>query len=411
MITLRNFLAQSENDSGPHVLVAHSAGGLVERYFYGANATLRSNIAGIVTISTPHQGAILADNAAVATAFLFDAQKRFNNALVAIDKDGTLMVFIAGISLGALTGFIGGFGPGIAVGWGVLAGGFKVLEKIPTDSVTFATDAVQLTEAPAIRDLKTTSSLISSLNSTTYKQDSTNDLPRVNVRSYVSPLHGLLRLSADLSNQSPSVFVSKKNQFVAVLRTCRVLGGGFIPDTPGRTCGWALRVAGRLDERWARYTGGSATALSDGVVATARTNYPGLASTAQTNFQPIPDVSHLQTTRDPRTMRPVIDGMFLIGMERQARPTSGNPGYVTPSVTVYGPHLVRPGSTCAWLALPAGIGMPQTISWTGPGTTGEGGERTVTSTAGYFTLQATVNGVSSSSFVVEIGPEAPICNN
>jgi triacylglycerol esterase/lipase EstA (alpha/beta hydrolase family) len=69
---------------GQHVLVAHSLGSLVARGTYIDNSGVRPDVAAIVAVTAPHQGAPLADNFVLLRNFLRDMQRRIDDARVAI---------------------------------------------------------------------------------------------------------------------------------------------------------------------------------------------------------------------------------------------------------------------------------------------------------------------------------------
>ena len=66
-----------------HVLVGHSMGGLTSRATY-LNHPDPGKITGIITLTTPHEGAPIADNALIAAGYVVDQVTDFFQQLIAI---------------------------------------------------------------------------------------------------------------------------------------------------------------------------------------------------------------------------------------------------------------------------------------------------------------------------------------
>lgn len=231
---------------GNQVLVGHSMGGLVARATYVENP---ANISAIVTVGTPHNGALLANNSDQVISWLQGVRDRLVIAVTATLGPS------AASEVDSL--FTGGYG----------------------DVELFAAARFGIGCA-AVNDLKTTSTTIASLSSIT------NDaVPRANVMGHIPFKYALYRLAVPTSEFNKTVNFHK--QSLKKLGKCRWLKITIVHFGKGSKCGRARNALRNLDRDWAGLVNGTTTAPwpvgtnpvfepFDGVVPRSRSLYPGI---------------------------------------------------------------------------------------------------------------------------------------
>ncbi|MEO6331912.1 MAG: alpha/beta fold hydrolase [Gemmatimonadaceae bacterium] len=270
--------------TGQNALVAHSMGGLVARATYLNNP---ANIAGIVTVASPHQGMPIANNFALIEGFALAAQSRVDNAWTAV---------------GALT-----------LGINFLIQGRRLpLEAITTFTANGNSDALQ--------DLRVGSSTIDNLNSYTGDQPA-----RANVYGTIPHRHAAFRvgLSSEGRDADFNDMVGDRNKLLNVFMACKFVGYfSIVAHAVGRSCSHGEKALKRVDERWSRYTTEIGTSHLtqqrpfDGLVPNERSVYPGLSfSDTRRNFQ-ANMVNHSNITYSSGGVQQIANAMAAIGMQR-----------------------------------------------------------------------------------------------
>ncbi|MEX1186630.1 MAG: alpha/beta fold hydrolase [Gemmatimonadaceae bacterium] len=314
---------------GLNVLIAHSMGGLVARTAYINNS---ANIAGIVTVASPHQGMPLANNFVLIKAFALDAQRRVQDAWFAI---------------GQMTGYISY----------IIAG-----SRLPLDQIT---QFIEGAESDALYDLKVGSTTILNLNGYTSDQPS-----RANVYGTIPHQNAVFRmgLSSQGSDAEFAQFVKDRNTLVTVFQTCKFIGYiTIIGHVAGRQCSYARKMLRRVDDRWGRYAtmietqGTNYQRPFDGLVPNERSVYPGLSfSDRRLNFQ-ANMANHSNITYSSVGVQQIANAMAAIGMQVVQPPPS------TLSISIAGPTQIQPGATCTWDAPTSGGSPPYSYQWTNAG--------------------------------------------
>jgi len=318
----RNQLRDTLNHyGGAIVLVGHSMGGLVARAALQANG---ANIAGIITVGTPHEGTLLANNASNIVPFFTDVQRRIGDAYWAIDAT----------SLGLMHFFVSNDFP-----------------KISQLAALFNPNS------PAIADLRTDSPTIATL-------DNQYDwVPHANVYGVIPTRNAVLRVAQSLQNDDAGFdgAVSRKSSAKSAFKACKHIGYALIVTSlTARKCAWADKVLGRIDDRWATWVNGSPSDQPfDGVVTNSRQVYPGShLYDASLNFQ-ANLVDHNDLTYHATAIAQIANAMFAIGMQRVA---GGGP---TLTAAISGPDAVNTDWYSTWSAQVSGGTPPYTYSWSG----------------------------------------------
>lgn len=365
---------------GLNVLVAHSMGGLVARATYLDNA---ANIAGIVTVASPHQGMPLANNYTVLEAFALDAQRRVDNAWTAV---------------GAMT-----------LGINFLLRGRRLpLEAIPRFTAGANTDA--------LKDLKVGSPTINSLNAYTGDQPT-----RANVYGTIPHQNAAFRVGLSAENRDADFadLVRDRNNLVTVFQTCKFIGYvTIIGHAMGRSCSFGRKMLRRVDDRWGWYTTMVATSGPnhqrpfDGLVPNERSVYPGLPfSDGRLNFQ-ANMVNHSNITYSAVGVQQIANAMAAIGMQVVQPPPSSL------SVSISGPTRIQPGATCTWDAPTSGGSPPYSYQWTNDGQLAGSsysytGSKAWGSSSSWFSLKVSVTDaagtIRDAEITVYVDSSAGIC--
>ncbi len=306
---------------GAEVLVGHSMGGLVARAALQSNG---SNIAGIITVGTPHEVTLLANNASNIVPFFSDVQRRVSDAYWAVDATlfGLLHFFVS-----------------------------NDFPKISQLAALFDPNS------PAIKDLRTDSPTIGTL-------DQQYDwVPHANVYGVIPTRNAVLRVAQSLQNDDAGFdgIVSRKSFSKSAFKSCKYIGYVLIvTSATARKCAWADKVLGRMDDQWATWVNGSPSEQPfDGVVSNARQVYPGShLYDASLNFQ-ANLVNHNNLTYHATAIAQIANAMVAIGMQR----ASG--GGQTLTAAISGPDAVNTDWYSTWGAQVTGGSAPYTYSWSG----------------------------------------------
>lgn len=356
-------------DGGRHVLVGHSMGGLTSRATYFAHPT--GPVAGIITLGTPHQGAIIADNATRVTGYVANEVSDFYATVIGILYRANPNTLLSAAAVAYIQS---------------LAREVFQRQLQPWLNSTFGV------QSQGLNDIKTTSPTVARLNSLT------DPLPHAAVLGTIGRRNAVFRIaySAQFKDNEFDGFVHKKNGVKSIVKACRQIGWNFIIRTQvGRLCNQVDNALGSIDDRWAAWTMGPAdkrnpNATFDGLIPTSRARYPGESLTNPlVNFY-APMVNHMNIQYDPAGITQIARAMRQIGMG-EPPPPPPPPGTIG-SVTISGPGAVEEGCVGTWVANPYGGVAPYTYVWTADGTTydtgSEGGFSYAPTQA--FTLRVTV---------------------
>jgi hypothetical protein len=349
--TLGNFVL---TNAGKHVLIGHSLGSLVSRGVFITNASARPAISGIIAITPPHQGTLMADSAVKIRNYFGDVQRRINGALPGLVMDAQIISFLytwaSGDPGGGFALFVG------ATGYILTAG-----------SALNLTTLYQLTEIPALADLKTNSPAIDSLNR--YFTDS--QIQRANLYGSIPIQNAALRVFYSSRNDDAGFpdGVKTLNQAIALFKACKSFNyATIILWGHGRACGFAVKVLRRMDDRWTRYINGTDASGNprrvpfDGVVSNERSRYP---SPNPISFdRVVPGANHLNVYKTRLGLDQVRDAMLSIGMQ----PVNPPPNPIT-AVSVSGATRLNGCQAGTWTATRTGGTAPINYEWTVEGQT------------------------------------------
>jgi pimeloyl-ACP methyl ester carboxylesterase len=381
---------------GHHVLVGHSLGSLVARGTYIDNPGIRPDMAAIVALTAPHQGAPLADNFVTLRSFLRDMQRRIDDAKTAV-----------AIEAAVLTNVFSMFFPGKrTTGLGPSMAAFLIINNfnIPID----VSNLDQFGTAPAFADLSPDSTAITHLNA--FHDDGA--IPRANIYGTIPFRNAALRLyesSRDMDGDFSSL-VTWRNIGQSAFSACKWIGYvTIIQWTLGRRCAYARKVLSRLDDRWVKYVNGSDANGNprqvpfDGVVPNERSVYP---STNALAFQGVAQMTnHLNVYKTRAGLDQAVNGMFGVGMQRVGGGTSV-------SGTIAGPTTVRPNVSCLWSVTGNGGTPPYSYHWVNP-SDGSGQYYSYANSGSAFMLTVVVTDATQASTQVSkhisLSSSAPLC--
>lgn len=370
--------------NGRNVLIGHSQGGLVARGVYlglpgvpaGQLADIRAGVSAIITVTSPHQGAIIADSAVKARAFFLDVQRRVNDGLHASKFPAAILGgIIGGIVSGGVGAVVGAVSSSItaaqgAAGFALVGGlfsaavaGLFVAEQTAGQQLDVG-DLAAFPNIPALQDLRPSADAIQGLNASTADAA----VPRANIVGRIPYKYAVVRLSAGLQGQNEEEQIAKLRQAKGLLHVCKYTGyATLILSRQARRCGFAIRVLDRVDDTWARYTAGTVNGSgrdvpSDGVVPNEQSNYPGLTGVG--NFPPVQGASHTSIYTRADGMNTVEQAMRLIGMQgpQPSPPRRGDP----PSAllaSIDGPTSLTVGESGYWTATLSGGVPPYAYAW------------------------------------------------
>jgi hypothetical protein len=336
---------------GQHVLVAHSLGSLVARGAYIDNPGIRPDVAAIVAITAPHQGAPLADNFVTLRSFLRDMQRRIDDAKTAIAIEAAVLTNLFSVFVPEKR--TTGLGPSLIA--------FLLINtfNIPID----VSNLDQVGAAPAFRDLSPDSAAIVHLNATF----DDGAIPRANIYGTIPFRNAALRLyesSRDMDADLPSL-VRWRDIGQTAFSACKWFGYVTIVQwTLGRRCAYARKTLARLDDRWAKYVNGwdangnTRYVPFDGVVPNERSHYPSTNGLAYES--PVTLTNHLNVYKTQAGLNQVGNGMLAVLMQ----PVQGPPPPPTVSISISGPTNPIIGCQDAWFASASGGVAPYTYSWT-----------------------------------------------
>ncbi len=354
---------------GRHVLPSHSLGSMVARGTYIDSAARRPNIAGIIAIAPLHQGAPLADNYTQAKSFFADAQRRIEEGLDAVRSEAQVLNFL-------FWNWVAEDPTVQGIGIALVSIG---IQRFPGQVINFS-NINAFGNVPAFNDLKVNSAAVMHLNSRT--DDAA--IPRANLYGTIPHRNAALRvLYSSLNKDSEfEAAVVRRNQAVSLFKGCRLFGyATIVMIGSGRRCGFAVRVLGRIDDRWVKYVNGSdqygqAKVIPfDGIVPNERARYPSPNGVSY-EFR-IDGVNHQNIYKTRLGLDRVAIGMSRIGM---GEATGGPPPPPPPSgisVNVSGSNPTDVGCPGVWNASPQGGVAPYTYVWTVDGTpynTGSGND-------------------------------------
>jgi pimeloyl-ACP methyl ester carboxylesterase len=354
--------------NGPHVLVGHSMGGLTSRSAYFSHPG--GTFAAIITLGTPHQGALIADNATRVTGYIANEVYDFFQSVINIMYRPTPGNILSSAGVGYIQ---------------------ELLHLVLEGKLQTYLNAQFGTQTDGLNDIKTTSQTIGVLRS------SNDPLPHANVLGTIGRRNAVFRIAYSWAYRDGDFdsFVHKKNRVKSVVKACRQIGWNFIIRTHvGRICNQVDNALGSIDDRWAFWTMGAAekrdpNATFDGLISTTESRYPGTSLSDPMNFHAVA-VDHMNLQYNPTGIGAIVQAMHLVGMG-DPPPPPPPPGTIG-SVTIYGSSQVEAGCTGGWSASPYGGVAPYTYVWTAEGGTYDTGSSEVFSyaPANSFMLQVRV---------------------
>lgn len=294
-VNLRPWLA------GSHVLAGLSMGGLTSRAAYFQNS---SNISAIVTIATPHGGAVIADNADRVTGYAANIVVDYINAVIAIFYKPQPGTFLNAVAIALIHG---------------------VAKDVMTDIVKRHIDELLGVPTAGRRDIMTSSPTVLALKATG------DPLPKANVYGTIGRRNAIFRLgfSAIYNDAGFEPFVRKKNRVKSVVKACRQIAWNMIVRLEvGRVCNQIDGAIGSLDDRWATWTMGPEArhpgATFDGFIPTSRSVYPGTSIADALNFL-APLTNHMNIQYSSNGIDRIARGMLYVDMEVPAAPPPEEP--------------------------------------------------------------------------------------
>ncbi|HJP85743.1 MAG TPA: hypothetical protein VJ852_07115 [Gemmatimonadaceae bacterium] len=360
----------------PHVLVGHSMGGLTSRDAYFAHPN--GFVAGIITLGTPHQGALIADNATRATGYVVNEVSDFFQNVIAIlhrPHAGNILSQAAVNYIEQLA---------TAVFEGRLQSWLNSEFGIPTQG---------------LNDIKTTSSTVNRL------KNLTDPLPHAAVLGTIGRRNAVFRVaySAQYKDNEFDGFVHNKNRVKSIVKACRQIGWNFIIRTQvGRLCNQVDNALGSIDDRWAAWTMGPAEKRDpnktfDGLVGTSHSVYPGESLTNTTVHFTAPTVNHLNIQYAAGGINKIVAAMMQIRMQAPVPPPP--PGGL--SVFISGANEVQVGCVGSWIAGVSGGNGAYHYVWTAFGDTYDTGSNEELdyspTTQGSYSVQVTVTDTAGHS--------------
>jgi len=270
-----------------------------EPYLVSRRAYLKNpaNIAGIVTIGSPHQGAIIADNASKVTSA---------GARLVSDFFGTVVDILLRPTPTR-----------------ILSAALAELLKLLVNAVInqyvkpYIDNAFGLNTA-ALNDLKTTSTAIGSLKSTY------DNAPHANVYGVIGKRNAVFRLaySALYKDGDFDGAMKTKNRIKSGVKVCAQIGYNWIVKTTiGKMCHKADRAIGGIDDRWVQWTlNGNRNLAFDGLLPNSDQVDPGMTLTDYRSIR-ADGANHMNLQYDARGINATVNAMRAIQMRsRTASP-------------------------------------------------------------------------------------------
>jgi hypothetical protein len=327
-------------------------GSLVARDTYIDYPALRPDVAAIITVTAPHQGAPLADNWLTLRSFLRDMQRRIEDGVAAASVEAIVWDMIFGV-----------FAPKGITGFGPALFGF-ILYKFNSSPSIDLTNLDQFGADTAFVDLKPNSVAITHLNN----RFDDGSIPRANVVATIPFRNAALRLlqsAKDDDAHFPDA-VRARDHAQEGFSLCK--WGGYVTIvmwTAGRRCAYARKTLGRLDDRWAAYVNGWDQYGNvrfipfDGVVPNERSHYP---STNGAAFErPVNLTNHLNVYKTQAGLNQVANAMRDVHMHEFGPP----PPPPTITAAISGPDAVNYDWYSTWSAEVSGGTPPYTYGWSG----------------------------------------------
>ena len=362
---------------GVQVLVAHSFGGIVARKTYQGSS---ANIAGIITIATPHNGTWAANNLSQINGYI-----------------GTLSYRLYEAATYAFGAFIGHLINDV-----LRQPGLDGMQQMVMSSLGAST--------PITADASVGSATVT--NNWSYAGDAS--LPRASVQGTIPVGNFPFRLLASSLDTIPGTYtfedwVHIRNAVLSALKVCRIIGYGTIINwEEGRKCSFAKDMLVRLDRSlYAFETGqsyGSAVIRNfDGLVDETRGTYPGLSDPNRLLVASGP-ADHLGVVFKPAGISATTTAMLRIGMPSVNQPPP------SPSVHIMGQGSIAPYAQCSWSASTENLEGTPSFAWqVGGQPVGDDSDQLVYgSSSPPFTIKVTAtgsNGSASDSLVVALDPQ------
>ena len=388
--------------SGGHVLVGHSTGGLVARYMYlNGEQSIRDKSRAILTVASPHQGAILADSAAQLGGFAHDLKKKIDAATPHVKYTLAVIATAFGTALAGSSGGTAGF----------MAVMFRNFPSI--------TNPTELLEVATLSALRTTSPQVNILNNS---GNFDADKPRANVIGRMDNNKFMpLKLMAAFRNITEQAQISEFQKARSAFNTCKNVLAFLILGLPSAiVCSDAERIMGRVDETWQRYASGSSPQQvcgqvwdefgphqrcwmeqrprlnlpTDGVVPNERSLYPSRNAGEFLQAEPI-NANHMTVYRVLEGANRLADAM-LVGLRMEPPAPPPAPGL---SASISGTSSIASGASCNWGVAVSGGAAPYAFEWSVNGSpAGDGSDSlNYTNTGSAFTIAVLVTDQNGAS--------------
>ncbi|HEX7939910.1 MAG TPA: hypothetical protein VF483_13060 [Gemmatimonadaceae bacterium] len=273
---------------GQHYLVGHSLGGLVARSAYFRSP---SSVAGILTIGTPHAGAIVADSI-----------QHLNDYLVSV--------------AGAIADVTAIVGQNIR----------PTIQQLHDGSLlaTLNTTAADMPRGgSAVADAMTESDFMKAYRATT------DYVSHVSIYGTIDKRFAWMRVAnsaIDGTNDQVPRWASGYTIAMGVLKVCQTMRRVLIPlPSVERRCGRAYNAMATFDTYWQRYTarGGA----FDGWIANSTSAYPGTTLSDVLYNWKVQDVDHNSLISAQKGIDAMADRMIArLGMARRQSATPSNTG-------------------------------------------------------------------------------------
>lgn len=381
---LSGFVAER---SGRHVLVGHSMGSLVSRSIYLAEPARRSQIAAIVAVTPPHQGADISVNVARATDYFRHLDGRVNEALDEINQSSMPQLFV----LYLLRPWEWREPDFYTTGFRLLRWTYG-LEDLGAEFAQFdVQSAMSIAREPALMDLPPTDpkyppakfsawdfSHIQRLNS----DFADAAVPRANVVAQFTPTSKIpIRLMLSIQNQEhrTAELVKAVNDGIALFGGCNTAAAILLQKGRKRDCKRAKRLLENIDREWNKVIKGADTVTmtfevaglritervevaragaTDGVVPNLRSVYPGLNDLSM-QFSVRGERNHVNVYKHEDGVRTIGAAMLRVGMAQ----TAAEPIAPYVDLGIDGPSTVLAGMAAQWTAHPTGGRPPFRHQW------------------------------------------------